>query len=127
MLVSRITLLVIAIIAVVIALDENSVIFTIVSFAWAGFGATFGPLMIFSLFWKRTNRAGAIAGMVSGAAMVFIWKLGISKLGGMFAIYELLPAFIISSLCIVVVSLLTQAPSKEIEDDFEAVKKGEGC
>ena len=127
MLVSRITLLVIAIIAVVIALDENSVIFTIVSFAWAGFGATFGPLMIFSLFWKRTNRAGAIAGMGSGAAMVFIWKLLISKLGGMFAIYELLPAFIISSLCIVVVSLLTQAPSKEIEDDFEAVKKGEGC
>ena len=127
MLVSRITLLVIAIIAVVISLDENSVIFTIVSFAWAGFGATFGPLMIFSLFWKRTNRAGAIAGMVSGAAMVFIWKLVISKLGGMFAIYELLPAFIISSICIVVVSLLTQAPSKEIEDDFEAVKKGEGC
>ena len=127
MLVSRITLLVIALIAVIIALDENSIIFTIVSFAWAGFGATFGPLMIFSLFWKRVNRAGAIAGMVSGAAMVFIWKLGISHLGGVFGIYELLPSFIISSICIVVVSLLTKAPSKEIEEDFEAVKKGEGC
>jgi sodium/proline symporter len=125
MLVTRITLLAIALIAIVIALDENSIIFDVVSFAWAGFGATFGPLMIFSLFWKRINRAGAIAGMVSGASMVFIWKLVISeKLGGIFAIYELLPAFIISSVCIVVVSLLTKAPSKEIEEDFEAVKNG---
>ena len=122
--VTRITLLVIAIIAIVIALDENSVIFEIVSFAWSGFGATFGPLMIFSLFWKRINRAGAIAGMVSGAASVFIWKLVIAKLGGVFAIYELLPAFIISSICIVVVSLLTAPPSKELEEDFEAVKAG---
>ncbi|MBR6537406.1 MAG: sodium/proline symporter PutP [Lachnospiraceae bacterium] len=122
MLVTRITLLVIALIAIVIALDENSVIFNVVSFAWAGFGATFGPLMLFSLFWKRTNRAGAIAGMISGGGMVFLWKLVISKLGGAFAIYELLPAFIFSSICIVVVSLLTAPPSKEIEEDFEAVK-----
>ena len=122
MLVTRITLLVIALIAIIIALDEDSVIFQIVSFAWAGFGATFGPLMIFSLFWKRLNRAGAIAGMVSGAGMVFLWKLVISKLGGAFAIYELLPAFIFSSICIVAVSLLTAPPSKEIEEDFEAVK-----
>ena len=121
MLVSRITLLAIAAIAIVIALDENSVIFNIVSFAWAGFGATFGPLMLFSLFWKRTTRAGAIAGMVGGAGMVFLWKLVISQLGGAFAIYELLPAFIFSSICIVVVSLLTPAPSKEIVEDFEMV------
>ncbi len=118
---SRVTLLVIAVIAAILAMDENSVIFQIVSFAWAGFGATFGPLMIFSLFWKRTTRAGAIAGMVSGAAMVFIWKLGISKLGGVFGIYELLPAFIISSIVIVVVSLITPKPSKEIEEDFESI------
>ena len=122
MLVTRITLLVIALIAIVIALDENSVIFNVVSFAWAGFGATFGPLMLFSLFWKRTNRAGAIAGMIGGGGMVFLWKLVISKLGGAFGIYELLPAFIFSSLCIVVVSLLTAPPSKEIEEDFEAVR-----
>ena len=129
MLVSRITLLVLTLIGVVIALDENSVIFQIVSFAWAGFGATFGPLMLFSLFWKRVNKAGAIAGMLSGAGMVFLWKLVISELGGVFAIYELLPAFVFSSICIVVVSLLTKAPSKEIEDDFEAVRTGavEGC
>ncbi|MBQ4598691.1 MAG: sodium/proline symporter PutP [Clostridia bacterium] len=124
MIVSRITLLVLALIGIVIAMDENSVIFQIVSFAWAGFGATFGPLMLFSLFWKRINRPGAIAGMVGGAGMVFLWKLVISKLGGVFAIYELLPAFLFSSLCIVVVSLLTKAPSKEIEEDFEAVRAG---
>ena len=122
--VSRITLLVIAIFAAIIALDENSVIFRVVSFAWAGFGATFGPLMLFSLFWKRVNKPGAIAGMVGGAAMVFIWKLGISKIGGAFAIYELLPAFIFSAICIVVVSLVTAPPSKEVEEDFEIVAAG---
>lgn len=124
MTVSRAALLIIAVIAAVIALDENSVIFKVVSFAWAGFGATFGPLMLFSLFWKRTTKEGAVAGMLGGAAMVFLWKLVISKLGGIFAIYELLPAFIFSSVCIVVVSLLTKKPSKEIEADFEAVKMG---
>jgi len=118
---SRITLLVITVIAALLALDENSVIFQIVSFAWAGFGATFGPILLFSLFWKRTTRAGAIAGMIIGAAMVFIWKLLISNLGGVFAIYELLPAFIISSIVIVVVSLSTPKPSKEIEEDFESI------
>ncbi|MBR2460063.1 MAG: sodium/proline symporter PutP [Clostridia bacterium] len=126
MLVSRLTLLIIALIAIIIALDENSVIFSIVSFAWAGFGATFGPIMLLSLFWKRVNRPGAIAGMVGGAGMVFIWKLLISKLGGVFAIYELLPAFIFSLICIVVVSLLTAPPSKEVEEDFEVVKNGVG-
>lgn len=122
--VSRITLLVIAVAAAVIALDPNSKIFDIVSFAWAGFGATFGPMMLFSLFWKRTNRAGAVAGMVGGAAMVFFWKLVIRPLGGILNIYELLPAFIVSAICILVVSLLTAPPSKEIEEDFEAVKAG---
>ena len=124
MTVSRITLLVLALIGIIFALDEKSVIFDIVSFAWSGFGATFGPLMLFSLFWKRINKEGAIAGMVGGAGMVFLWKLVISQLGGVFAIYELLPAFIFSSICIVVVSLLTKAPSKEIEEDFEAVRTG---
>ncbi len=125
MIVSRITLLVLALIGIIIALDEDSVIFDIVSFAWAGFGATFGPLMLFSLFWKRINKPGAIAGMISGGGMVFLWKLVIAKAGGVFAIYELLPAFIFSAIVIVVVSLLTKAPSKEIEEDFEAVKNGQ--
>ena len=123
MIISRITLVVLAVIGVVLALDEKSIIFNIVSFAWAGFGATFGPLMLLSLFWKRTNKVGAIAGMVGGASMVFVWKLVISKLGGIFAIYELLPAFIFSTLCIVIFSLITKAPSQEVLDDFEAVRK----
>ena len=122
MVVSRVTLIVIALIGSLIALDENSIIFTIVSFAWAGFGATFGPLMLFSLFWKRTTRAGAIAGMLSGGAMVFIWNYLVKPLGGMFGIYELLPAFLVSCIFIVVVSLLTKAPSKEILDEFELAK-----
>ena len=120
--VSRITLILIALFGAIIALDEESVIFTIVSFAWAGFGAAFGPLMLFSLFWKRTTREGAIAGMVSGAAMVFIWNLFIKPLGGIFGIYELLPAFIISCVVIVVVSLLTPDVSDEIKEEFEKAK-----
>ena len=120
--ISRITLIVITIAAIIIAIDENSVIFTIVSFAWAGFGATFGPLMLFSLFWRRTNRAGAIAGMVSGGVMVFVWKLLIKPLGGIFGIYELLPAFIISCIFIVVVSLATKEPDKHVLDEFDRAK-----
>ena len=122
MTVSRIALLAVAIIGMIIALDENSVIFTIVSFAWAGFGATFGPLVLFSLFWKRTTRAGAIAGMVGGGGMVFLWKLVIKPLGGLLGIYELLPAFLFSCILIVVVSLLTKAPSAEIQEEFERAK-----
>ncbi len=81
---SRIILLLIVVAGVVIAMDENSVIFTIVSFAWAGFGAVFGPIMLFSLFWKRTTRQGAVAGMVTGGVMVFLWKLVLKPLGGVF-------------------------------------------
>jgi len=118
---SRITLLVIAIVAMVIAIDENSVIFDVVAFAWAGFGATFGPLMLFSLFWKRTTRVGAIAGMLVGGSMVFIWKYLIAPLGGVFAIYELFPAFVCSCIAIVVVSLLTPKPSQAVLDEFNSV------
>ncbi|MBP1919365.1 sodium/proline symporter [Youngiibacter multivorans] len=119
---SRITLVIIAIIAVFIAMDENSVIFTVVSFAWAGFGATFGPVMLFSLFWKRTTREGAIAGMLAGGATVFIWKLVIKQIGGVFGIYELFPAFVVSCVVILLVSLLTKEPSTEITDEFEKVR-----
>lgn len=124
--VSRISMAVITIIAMVIAWDSNSTIFGITSFAWAGFGATFGPLMLFSLFWKRTSYAGAIAGMVTGGVMVFFWNLVIKPLGGIWGIYELLPAFILSSIVIVVVSLLSEAPSKEVCDTFEEAKNSIG-
>ena len=111
--VSRIVLLLIALLGLVIAWDEDSVIFTLVSFAWAGFGATFGPVMLFSLFWKRINRAGAIAGMLSGGISVFVWKNLLSPMGGVWGIYELFPAFIISCIFIVVVSLCTKEPIRK--------------
>ena len=80
--------------------------------------------MMEQMYRERMTRAGAIAGMLSGGGMVFIWKLVIKPLGGIFGIYELLPAFIVSGIFIIVVSLLTNAPSKEIQDEFERVKKG---
>jgi len=119
---SRVTLIIIAVIAMLIALDEDSVIFTVVAFAWAGFGATFGPVMLFSLFWKRITRAGAVAGMVTGGTMVFIWKLLVRPLGGYLDIYELLPAFVASCIVIVIVSLCTAPPAKEIQEEFDRVK-----
>lgn len=122
MTISRITLLVIAILGVVIAWDEKSIIFKVVSFAWAGFGATFGPIMLFSLFWKRTTMAGAIAGMLSGGAMVFIWHYLIKPIGGVFGIYELLPAFLISCIFIVLFSLFSREPSDEIKLEFAKSK-----
>lgn len=120
--VSRGTLVALTLIAMAIAWNSDSTIFGITSFAWAGFGAAFGPLMLFSLFWKRLNRPGAIAGMISGAAMVFFWKLVLKPMGGVFGIYELLPAFVFSCIVTVVVSLLTPAPAKEIQEDFESVR-----
>ena len=119
---ARLTVVLIAIIGVFIARDPNSSVFQIVSFAWAGFGAVFGPIMLFSLFWRRTTRWGALAGMLSGGIMVFVWKYAVRPLGGGWNIYELLPAFLAASVCIVVVSLLTPAPSKEVTDDFDAVR-----
>ena len=121
MIAARLTLVGIAVIAVFLARDPSSSVFQIVSFAWAGFGAAFGPVVLFSLFWRRANRWGALAGMLSGGAMVFIWKYLVKPLGGVWNVYELLPAFIVASLFIVVVSLLTPAPSKEITDEFDKV------
>ena len=120
--ISRIVLIAIAVVGIAIAWDENSIIFEVVSFAWSGFGATFGPIILFSLFWKRVNRAGAIAGMLSGGISVFVWKLLLKPLGGVFGIYELLPAFLVSCLFIVVVSLSTAKPSAQIEEEFEKAK-----
>ncbi len=122
MLLTRVVLVLITVIGVLIALDPDSSIFKIVSFAWAGFGATFGPLMLFSLFYKKTTRTGAIAGMLTGGAMVFIWKFLIAKLGGVFAIYELLPAFLVSSAVIYLVSRFTEQPSEEILAEFEEAR-----
>ena len=122
MVVARVTLIIISVIGVIIAGNPNSSVFGIVSFAWAGFGAAFGPVMLLALFWKRSNKYGAICGMLTGGAMVFIWKFIIAKIGGAFAIYELLPAFIVGLVVNVVVSLITPAPEKEVVEAFENVK-----
>lgn len=121
MVADKVTLLLIAIVAMFLAKNPDSSVFKIVSFAWAGFGAVFGPVVLLALFWRRSNWQGALAGMISGGAMVFIWKYGISQLGGAWAIYELLPAFLTACVINVVVSLLTKAPSKEIIDEFNSV------
>ena len=119
---ARLVVILIAVLGILIAWDPNSSVFRVVSFAWAGFGATFGPVMLAALFWKRTNRYGAIAGMAAGAVMVFLWKFVIAKLSPVLAIYELLPAFIVAAIVIVAVSLATPAPEAEIVEEFEAVK-----
>lgn len=122
MIVTRITLLIVSLFGIVIALDENSIIFQVVSFAWAGFGATFGPIMLFSLLWKKTTRSAAIAGMLTGGGMVFIWKLLLKPIGGIFGIYELFPAFVLSCIVIVVFSLITKKPDQAVLDEFELAK-----
>lgn len=120
---ARLTVIGIALVAVVLAWNPDSSVFTIVSFAWAGFGASFGPVMLFALFWKRSNLPGAIAGMVAGGVMVFVWKYGIKPMGGIWGIYELLPAFLVACAAIIIVSLATAAPSKEICDKFDSIGK----
>lgn len=124
LIVARLTVVAISIFAVFIARNPNSSVFEIVSFAWAGFGAAFGPIMLFSLFWKRTNKYGAFAGMISGGIMVFVWKYLVSPMGGILDIYELLPAFIVGSIMIVIVSLCTPKPEKSIEEEFELARSG---
>lgn len=121
--IARLTVVAIAVVGVLMALDENSSVFRVVSFAWAGFGASFGPVVLFALFWKRSNKWGALAGMLTGGIAVFVWKyvIRVNFAGTVFDIYELLPAFILASVAIIVVSLLTKAPEKEIIETYESV------
>ena len=126
--VSRITILVVAIIACLLALDPNSSVFEIVAHAWAGFGAAFGPVILYSLFWKRCNEYGALAGVISGGAVALLWAYvptaiwGADNLPGIFTVYEIIPGFIVSLALIFIVSLATKAPSKEVIEEFESVK-----
>ena len=121
---ARITLMLIAVFAIILARNPDSSVFQIVSFAWAGFGAAFGPVVLFSLFWRRTNKYGALAGMLLGGVMIFVWKYLIRPLGGAWDIYELLPAFIVASVAIIVFSLITPAPEQSVLDEFDRVASG---
>lgn len=122
MLVARSVMVAISLVEAFLARDPNSSVFRVVSFAWAGFGAAFGPTMLMALFWKRSNKWGALAGMLTGGVMVFVWKFLIAPLGGVWAIYELLPAFLAALVVHVVVSLLTPAPEKELVAAFEEAR-----
>ena len=124
MLAARFSVIVISVIAVFMSLNENSSVFRVVSFAWAGFGAAFGPVVLFALFWKRMNKWGALAGMLTGGVMVFVWKYVIAKAfaGTVLDIYELLPAFILASIAIIAVSLITKEPDNETTQIFDEVK-----
>ncbi|MGI6118573.1 MAG: sodium/proline symporter [Bilifractor sp.] len=120
--IARLSLLGIAVVGIVIAWNPDSSVFQIVSFAWAGFGASFGPIVLLALFWRRSNKQGALAGLIVGGSMVFIWKYLVRPLGGAFDIYELLPAFLLAIAANVIVSLLTPAPDRRITDVFDKVK-----
>ena len=126
LLVARLTVAGIAAVGVALAWNPDSSVFRVVSFAWAGFGAAFGPVMLLSLFWKRSNRAGAMAGMIAGGAMVFIWKFLLAPMGGVFSIYELLPAFIVALAADVIVSLATPVPDAAVTGVYDAVSRACG-
>ena len=118
LLVSRLSVLVIAIIGLILALDESSSVFGLVSYAWAGFGGTFGPLILLALYWRRTTATGAIAGLICGGVTVVVWH---NLSGGLFNVYEILPAFIICLVVTVVVSLFTKADD-EVLSKFDEYK-----
>lgn len=116
--VGRIAVVVIALIAATVAMDDESMVLDLVSYAWAGFGAAFGPAIILSLYWRRMNRNGALAGVIVGGVTVVLWDMAS---GGLFDIYEILPGFIFSAIAIVVVSLATGRPEEAIEKQFDKV------
>ena len=118
--ISRASVLVIASLAVFLGFNPNSFILDMVSYAWAGFGAAFGPAILMSLFWKRTTRNGVIAGIIVGGVTVLVWKQF-----ALFGLYEIVPGFAFSILAIILVSLLGKAPSKEIQETFDAVGRSE--
>lgn len=117
--VSRGAVIAVSIIALLLALDPEAGVLALVSYAWGGFGAAFGPVIILSLYWSRMNRTGALAGMIVGALTVIVWK---QLDGGLFDVYEILPGFILATAAIIVGSLASKEPSKEVSDQFAATR-----
>ncbi|OAN10931.1 sodium:proline symporter [Photobacterium jeanii] len=118
--VGRAAVIILSIVALVLAMNPDSTVLGLVSYAWAGFGAAFGPALLLSLFWKGMNRNGALAGIVVGAMTVVIWK---QLNGGIFDLYEIVPGFIFATVSIVAVSSLTGKPSKEVQAQFDQYEK----
>jgi sodium/proline symporter len=114
--IGRLMVLAISVLAIVLAFNPTSKVLGLVAYAWAGFGAAFGPLIILSLFWKRMTLNGAIAGVIVGAVTVIVWK---NTLAASTGLYEIMPGFVLSFISIVVVTLLGKAPEKDVVDRFE--------
>ena len=112
--VSRLCVLLVALLATYLAWTQNDTILNLVGYAWAGFGSAFGPVILLSLYWKRMNKWGALAGMIVGSATVILWE----QFPTFAAVYEMIPGFIMGLLSIIIVSLLTTEPSQEILDEF---------
>ncbi|WP_444684945.1 sodium/proline symporter PutP [Alkalicoccus luteus] len=117
--VGRIGVLAVAVVALILAQNPDATVLELVSYAWAGLGAAFGPLVLFSLFWKDMTRNGALAGMISGGVTVIVWAL---LEGGIFDLYELVSGFVISSLFIIIFSKVGAKPTKEMHDEFERAR-----
>ena len=115
--ISRLTVLVVTIIAIMISYSQNSSILNLVGYAWAGLGSSFGAVVIFSLFWSRMNKFGAIAGIIVGSVVVLVWPL-FKSFGGWFEVYSMVPAFTLSCISIVVISLITKKPAESVELEF---------
>jgi sodium/proline symporter len=121
-LVGRLAVVVIAVIAFILALDPESKVLELVAYAWAGFGAAFGPALLLSLYWKRMNSSGALAGIIAGGVTVVVWK---QLSGGLFELYEIVPGVVVSTGAIIVVSLLSSPPPTEIIERHKAVVRNE--
>ncbi|AHF06227.1 sodium/proline symporter PutP [Desulfitobacterium metallireducens] len=121
--VSRLSVLLVSLIAAALAWTQNDTILNLVGYAWAGFGASFGPAIFLSLYWKRMTKSGALAGMIVGATTVIAWTQIPNLKASFYSLYEIIPGFILSLITIVVVSLLTAKPSPEIETEFDQVVK----
>lgn len=119
----RAMVLMIAAIAIWIAQDQNSKVLKLVEFAWAGFGSAFGPVVLLSLFWKRMTSSGAMAGMLTGAITVFAWKEWIPAKSELAQVYEMIPGFLLATLVIVVISLLSSEPNAETQETFEKAQE----
>ena len=117
--IGRISVIVLALIATSLAANPDNKVLDLVAYAWGGFGASFGPIVLLSLFWRRLTRNGTLAGMVVGAVTVIVWK---NLSGGFFDLYEILPGFILCALVAIVVSLLDKEPSAEVQAQFNSIK-----
>jgi sodium/proline symporter len=111
----RLAVLTVAVIALLLALDQDNTILALVAYAWAGFGASFGPVILLSLFWKKMTNWGAITGIITGAITVILWK---QAEGGIFDLYEIVPGFILNAIVAIIVSMITFKQDDQIEKEF---------